>query len=102
MWRAPGGGRSSRGKQATSSAFPGAFGALLIALLSLVLQHRFLFFLFPVLAVAAGCGTAYTAWRNPSARITLGWKRVPTIIVGGIATLIGLLSLLLSFMRLGE
>lgn len=89
-------------KRSTSSAFPGAFGALLIALLSFVLQHRFLFFLFPVLAIAAGAGTAFTAWKNPSARVTLGWKRIPTLIVGSIAAVLALLSLILSFSTLGE
>ena len=87
-------------KQSTSSAFPGSFGALLIALLSFVFEHRFLFFLFPVLAVGAGAGTAFTALKNPSARVTLGWKRIPTIVVGSIAMLLGLLSLILSITAL--
>ena len=89
-------------KKSTSSAFPGAFGALLIALLSFVVRHRVLFFLFPVLAMAAGVGTAYTALKNPSARVTLGWKRVPTIAVGSFAAVLGLLSLVLTIATFGE
>ncbi|MET0790855.1 MAG: hypothetical protein ABW061_04990 [Polyangiaceae bacterium] len=89
-------------KKSTTSAFPGSFGALLIALLSFVLQHRLLFFLFPVLAMAAGGGTAFTALKNPSARVSLGWKRLPTIAVGSLALVLGLLSLVLSFSTLGE
>ena len=89
-------------KKSSNSAFPGSFGALLIALLSFVFEHRILFFLFPVLAMATGAGTAYTALKNPSARVSLGWKRVPTMIVGSIALLLGVLSLILSVARLGE
>jgi|SRR6188768_3829196 len=82
--------------KSASSAFVGAFGSLLIALLSFVLEHKLLFFLFPLLAIAGGAGTAYTALKNQRAREALGWKRVPTVIVGSIAALLGLLSLLLS------
>ncbi len=88
--------------QSSGSAFPGAFGALLIALLSFVFQNRLLFFLFPLLAMAAGAGTAYTALKNPSARVVLGWKRVPTIVVGSLALLLGTLSLIASFSSVGE
>jgi hypothetical protein len=43
--------------------------------------------------VRAGAGTAYTALRSERAREALGWKRIPTLIVGGAAVLLGLLSL---------
>ncbi len=89
-------------KKSTSSAFPGSFGALLIALLSFVLQHRIVFFLFPLLAIGAGAGTAYTALKNPTVRLTLGWKRVPTIIIGSIAAALGLLSLVVTIATFGE
>ena len=84
-------------KKSASSAFVGAFGSLLIALLSFVLQHKLLFFLFPLLAIAGGAGTAYTALKNERAQEALGWKRVPTMIVGALAALLGLLSLFASF-----
>jgi hypothetical protein len=82
--------------KSASSAFVGALGSVLIALLSFVLEHKFLFFLFPVLAIAGGAGTAYTALKNERAKEALGWKRVPTVIVGALAVLLGLLSLLAS------
>lgn len=85
-------------KQSAGSSFVGAWGSLLIALLSFVLQHRLIFFLFPLLAMAGGAGTAYTALRSERAQEALGWKRVPTIIVGGLALLLGLLSLVFSFL----
>jgi len=85
--------------KSAGSSFVGAFGSLLIALLSFVLQHRFIFFLFPLLAMAGGAGTAYTAIRSERAREALGWKRIPTIVVGTIALLLGLLSLIVSFSR---
>ena len=85
-------------KQSAASPFVGAFGSLLIALLSLVLQHRLIFFLFPLLAIAGGVGTAYTALKSEHARQALGWKRIPSIIVGLLAASIGLLSLILGFM----
>ena len=88
--------------KSASSSFVGAFGSLLIALLSFGLRHRFLFFLFPLLAMAGGAGTAYTALLSTRAREALGWKRIPTVIVGGIALLLGLLSLIWSFASLGE
>jgi hypothetical protein len=83
--------------KSASSAFVGAFGSLLIALLSFVLEHKLLFFLFPLLAIAGGAGTAYTALRSERAREALGWKRVPTMIVGSLATLLGIFSLFASF-----
>ena len=85
-------------KQSAGSSFVGAFGSLLIALLSFVLQQRLIFFLFPLLAMAGGAGTSYTALKNERAREALGWKRLPTIIVGVIALLLGLFSLILSFL----
>jgi DNA-directed RNA polymerase subunit RPC12/RpoP len=84
-------------KKSASSAFVGAFGSVLIALVSFAVQHRVLFFLFPVLAIAGGGGTAYTALRSRQAREALGWKRIPTIIIGILAILLGLLSLSRSF-----
>ena len=84
-------------KKSSTSAFPGSIGAVVIALMSFIVEHKVLFFLFPLLAIAAGCGTAYTALKNETARHALGWKRVPTIIIGGIAVLLGVLSLILSF-----
>jgi uncharacterized membrane protein HdeD (DUF308 family) len=82
--------------KSASSAFVGAFGSLLIALLSFVFEHKLLFFLFPVLAMAGGAGTAYTALRSERAREALGWKRIPTMVVGLLAVLLGLLSLFAS------
>jgi hypothetical protein len=83
--------------KSASSAFVGAFGSVLIALLSFVLEHKLLFFLFPLLAIAGGAGTAYTALKSERAIQALGWKRIPTVVVGSIAVLLGLLSLCLSF-----
>ncbi|HET7541336.1 MAG TPA: hypothetical protein VFK05_15775 [Polyangiaceae bacterium] len=84
-------------KKSAGSAFVGACGSVLIALLSFVLQHKLLFFLFPVLAMAGGAGTAFTALKNERAREALGWKRIPTVVIGSLALLLGLLSLLASF-----
>jgi hypothetical protein len=84
-------------RKSASSAFVGAFGSVLIALMSFIVQHRVVFFLFPLLAMAGGAGTAYTALRNEQAREALGWKRIPTVIVGAFALLLGLLSLVLAF-----
>ena len=85
--------------KSSSSAFPGAFGSVLIALMSFVVRHKVIFFLFPLLAIAGGAGTAYTALRNEQSRQALGWKRIPTVVVGGLAVLLGLLSLVASFSR---
>ncbi|HEX2672697.1 MAG TPA: hypothetical protein VHM25_17560, partial [Polyangiaceae bacterium] len=75
-------------KKASGSAFVGAFASVLIALTSFVVEHRFLFFLFPLIAIGVGAGTAYTALRNDDARATLGWKRIPTVIVGVLGCLL--------------
>lgn len=83
-------------KKNTGSAFVGACGAVLIALLSFVLEHRLLFFLLPLMAIFFGGGTAYTALRHPEARAMLGWKRVPTLVLGSIAVVLALLSLVAS------
>lgn len=89
-------------QKSAGSSFVGAFGCLLIALLSFVLQSRVVFFLFPLIAIAGGIGCAYTAIRSEQARQALGWKRVPTIIVGSLAAFLGLTSLVLSFAFRGE
>jgi hypothetical protein len=83
--------------KSAGSAFVGAWGAVLIALVSFVLEHKILFFLFPLVAIAFGGGTAYSALTNPLSRETLGWKRIPTVVVGAIAILLALLSLVSSF-----
>ena len=83
--------------KSASSAFVGAFGSVLIALLSFVLEHKLLFFLFPLLAIAGGAGTAYTALNSERAIRALGWKRFPTAVVGSVAVALGVLSSLLSF-----
>jgi len=89
-------------RKSSSSAFPGSIGAVVIALMSFVVEHRVLFFLFPLLAMAAGAGTAYTALRNESARQALGWKRIPTMIIGAVAVLLGAASLILAIAARGE
>jgi len=83
-------------KKASGSAFVGAFASVLIALTSFLVEHRFLFFLFPLIAIGVGGGTAYTALKNDDARAALGWKRIPTVIVGIFGCLLALLSLVLS------
>jgi hypothetical protein len=80
-----------------ASAFIGSFGAVIIALASFCVQHRFIFFLFPVAAIAVGVGTALTALRNPAAAQALGWRRIPTIVIGALGALLGLLALAFNF-----
>ena len=80
-------------KKNAGSAFVGACGAVLIALLSFVLEHKFISFLLPLMAIFFGGGTAYTALKNPDARAALGGKRIPTVILGVSAVVLALLSL---------
>ena len=80
--------------KAKGSAFIGSFGSVIIALASFCVQHRLVFFLFPVLAIAVGVGTASSALRNPEVAEALGWKRIPTIVVGSLGTLLGGVALL--------
>lgn len=81
-------------KKSAGSAFVGACGAVLIALLSFVMELKLLFFGMPLMAMLFGGGTAYTAITHPEAREMLGWKRIPTIVIGGFAVLLALLSLI--------
>lgn len=81
-------------KKSAGSAFVGACGAVLIALLSFVMELRLLFFGMQLMALFFGGGTAYTAITHPEAREMLGWKRIPTIVIGGLAVLLALLSLI--------
>ncbi len=83
-------------KQSAGSAFVGACGAVLIALLSFVLEIKFFFFAMPLIAIGFGGGTAYSALKHPQAREMLGWKRIPTVVIGGFAIVLGLLSLVAS------
>ncbi|HEX3139524.1 MAG TPA: hypothetical protein VHQ87_05700, partial [Rhizobacter sp.] len=75
------------------SAFVGAWGSVLIALLSFIIENRLVFFLFPLVAIAAGGGTAWTALTNQKAKAALGWKRIPTVVIGILGLLLALLSL---------
>jgi hypothetical protein len=88
--------KASLDKKNAGSAFVGACGALLIALLSFVLEHKLISFLMPLMAIFFGGGAAYSALKNPDARAALGWKRIPTIVLGIIAVLLALLSLVVS------
>jgi hypothetical protein len=81
-------------KKSAGSAFVGACGAVLIALLSFVMELKLLSFGMPLMAMFFGGGTAYTAITHPEAREMLGWKRIPTIVIGGFAVLLALLSLI--------
>lgn len=85
--------------EATSagSAFIGACGAVLIALASFVVEFRLVFFLMPLMAVAAGAGTAFSAAMKPEVKAALGWKRVPTIAIGSLAVLLSVLSVVTRF-----
>ena len=81
-------------KKSAGSAFVGACGAVLIALLSFVMQLKLVFFGMPLMAMLFGGGTAYTAITHPEAREMLGWKRIPTVVIGAFAVLLALLSLI--------
>ncbi len=83
--------------QNAGSAFVGACGAVLIALASFIVEFRLVFFLMPLMAIAAGGGTAFSAATNPEVKAALGWKRVPTIVLGSIAVVLALLSLVAHF-----
>jgi hypothetical protein len=91
----------SRDKEQKAGAFAGAWGSLLIAALSFVIEHRFLFFLFPLIALGGGLGTAWVAARNPESIVALGRKRWPTVVLGALAALLGALSLVLSLAARG-
>ena len=80
-------------KKSAGSAFTGACGAVLIALLSFVMELKLLFFGMQLMAIFFGGGTAYTALKHPEAREMLGWKRIPTVVLGAIAVVLALLSL---------
>jgi hypothetical protein len=82
--------------KSAGSALAGAFGALLISLMSFVVRHGLIFFLFPLIGIVGGVGTALVALKNEAAIAALGWKRIPTLVLGASAALFGLLSLILS------
>ena len=88
--------QQSEQKRIAASPFVGALASVLIALGSFLLEHKIIFFLFPLVAIGIGVMTAHSALRNPESAAALGWKRVPTVLLGGMGVLIGLLSLVLS------
>jgi hypothetical protein len=87
-------------KKNLGSSFVGALGAVFIALFSFAFRLRLgplaLPFLLPLVAVGCGGATAYTALRNEDAAQALGWKRIPTIALGGLAILLSLVSLIVN------
>lgn len=84
-------------KRVAGSPFAGAIASVLIALGSFLLEHKIVFFLFPIVAIVIGVMTAHSALRNPDSARALGSKRVPTVLLGAFGSSIGLLSLVLSF-----
>ena len=79
------------------SAFIGAAGSVLIALASFIVQFKLVFFLMPLLAIGFGGATAFSALANSEVKKALGWKKVPTIALGTLGVVLGLLSLVASF-----
>ncbi len=89
-------------KKNAGSAFVGACGAVLIALLSFVLELKLVSFGMPLMAIVFGGGTAFAALKNPEVQQALGAKRIPTIVIGTIAVLLALLSLFVQFSASGD
>jgi hypothetical protein len=50
----------------------------------------------PLVAMGFGGGTAYTALRHPDAAQALGWKRIPTMVLGVLAIALALVSLVVN------
>lgn len=90
--------RVAQEAQAKGSAFIGSVGAVLIALASFAVEHRLMFFLFPLVAIGVGGGTALSAMKNPESIRALGWKRWPTVALGLLAILFATLSLVAYFL----
>jgi hypothetical protein len=88
--------KTAEEKKSAGSAFIGACGAVLIALVSFVIQLRVGFFAMPLIAIVFGGGTAYTALRHPDAAQMLGWKRIPTLVLGAVAILLALTSMVVN------
>lgn len=80
-------------KKRESGAFMGAVGSLLLSVFSVVAQYRISFLLAPLLGIGGGFLTARAALFNPETISALGKRRIPTVIVGTLAVLLGLVSL---------
>lgn len=87
-------------KKNLGSSFVGASGAVFIALFSFAFQLRVgplaLAFLLPLIAAGCGGATAYAALRNEDVAQTLGWKRIPTIVLGSLAIVLAVVSLVVN------
>jgi hypothetical protein len=92
--------RAAEEKKNASSTFVGALGAVFIALFSFAFQLNIgplsLPFLLPLVAMGCGGATAYPALRNGDVILALGWKRIPTIVLGVLAILLALVSLVVN------
>jgi hypothetical protein len=95
-------GRLNAAKEEASSTFPGSIGSVLIGLMSFLVEHRFVFFLLPLMALGFGLGTAWTAFSHPNAKERLRWKRVPTMVFGVLGAALGALSLVVQFLFRGD
>ena len=80
-------------EKSRGSAFPGSIGSVLIGLMSFIVEHRLVFFLLPLMAMAFGLGTAWTAASSQASRERLGAKWIPTVILGLTGAGLGILSL---------
>jgi hypothetical protein len=83
-------------QKSAGSAFVGAAGAVVMALLSFALQLRISFLAIPLVAAFFGGGTAYVALRHPDAERMLGWKRLPTVTLGGVAIVLAIVSVIVN------
>jgi hypothetical protein len=92
--------QSMQEKKNLASTFVGALGAVFIALFSFAFRLRIgpfaLAFVLPLVAVGCGGATAYAALRNEDVAQALGWKRIPTIVLGGLAIVLALVSLIVN------
>lgn len=81
--------------------FPGAIGALMVAILSFCVEHRFFFFLMPTIAFFYATVTLHQLRTQPDLRRAIGWRFIPSVILSVLACLVAISSLLASiFIRL--
>ncbi len=78
--------------QSTKSLFVGSIGVFMLSIASFCVQHRFIFFLFPLLAIVGGIAIVMQARKTPDAREVLGWRYGFSLAVAGLGACLGVLS----------
>ncbi len=86
-----------RGGKEHGEIIYGSIGAFVLSLISLVVTHRYVIFLFPFGAIVGALLSIVIPARYKEVRQALGWKLIPHYIMATLALLISVLGVMVAY-----